>query len=597
MKFNLSFAEVKGIAEFIRKYKDGYIAKGYIGRNSISIKMRKSGLDSYYLHFYLPDVLFLSRENRISDGKNINLLEDFKIIDVLDPGTDRWIEIKGSRYSISIELMGGGNFVIYDDDKIFFKIKELKRKSVYDGKFTRPEIIDFLNKDFNWEELIKKSTGDPVRTLASKIGLSKYAEEALCYLGAEIKDNKDLIKHIQKLKEFADYIVKESRKMMIYIYGEKYLVTKSYCSNEDAQPKPIWEALEEIYDYFAASESDKYLAIKRDMERLEKEAENLREIGNTIMQHFSEIQELLEKAKIGEIRHGIEFEKRKVKTEIDGKEIELDMDKSVGENANSYYDASKKIKSKLDKIDVEEFKQKPKKQKKKLTQRIYQNYRWFITSEGNLVLAGKDAESNDSVVKKYLDEKDIYLHADIHGAPSVVLKNINGITEISINEAAQFAWCMSKAWNAGFGNGSVFYVTKSQVSKTPESGEYVPKGAWIIRGKKNYITHLELRLGIGIQKYQNREYVVSAPISALKPPFAVIIPGEQADLVEKVSDFLNVEKELIYPVLPPGKSMIEKFMEGSNPSEEDYEGNSGQERQDSYNAPEQEWKVQKFEKE
>lgn len=43
MKFNLSFAEVKGIAEFIRKYKDGYIAKGYIGSNSISIKMRKSG--------------------------------------------------------------------------------------------------------------------------------------------------------------------------------------------------------------------------------------------------------------------------------------------------------------------------------------------------------------------------------------------------------------------------------------------------------------------------------------------------------------------------------------------------------------------------
>ncbi len=587
MKFNLSFAEVKGIAEFMRKYKDGYIAKGFLGNNSISIKIRKSGLDSYYLHFYLPDALFFSRENRIFDGKNIEILEDFKILDVLDPGTDRWIVIKGPRYSISIELMGGGNFVVYDDEKILFKIKELKRKSMINGKFISPEIIDFLGEDFDWVNVISKSTGDPVRTLAAKIGLSKYAEEALCYLGIPINSNRDLIDNLPKLKEFANNIVQESKKMNIYIYGEKYLVIKSHCSDEDITPKPIWEALEEIYDNLSASDSDKYLAIKRDMERLEKEAENLKEIGNLIMIHFSEIQDLLQRARRGEIRQGVDFERRRVKVELDGKEIELDMDKSAGENANSYYDASKKIRSKLEKINVEDFKQKPKKQKKKLSQRIFQNYRWFITSEGNLVLAGKDAESNDSVVKKYLDEKDIYLHADIHGAPSVVLKNINGITEISINEAAQFAWCMSKAWNAGFGNGSVFYVTKSQVSKTPESGEYVPRGAWIIRGKKNYVTHLELKLGIGFQKYQNREYVVSAPTSALKPPYAVIIPGEQTDLVDKVSDFLNVEKELIYPVLPPGKSTLEKFVEGSNPSEEYNEEDGSEEGEDSYNPPEQ----------
>ncbi len=161
-----------------------------------------------------------------------------------------------------------------------------------------------------------------------------------------------------------------------------------------------------------------------------------------------------------------------------------------------------------------------------------------------------------------MDEKDLYFHADIHGAPSVILKNKNGIGEKSIMEAAQFAWCMSRAWNARFGNGAVYYVTKSQVSKTPETGEYLARGAWIIRGKKNYVTHLELELSIGFQLYENRNYLVSAPPSAINGKKVTIIPGNgKEEIVNKISDILNVEKEMIYPILPPGEIDIREIVD------------------------------------
>ncbi len=564
MKFNLSFAEIKAISQFLKQYSGGYIAKAYMNEEGMALKFRKSGIDSYYLHLFLPDILFLSRENRIENGKTVDLFEDFKIVDVSDPGTDRWILIQGTNGKISIELMGGGNLIVTEGDNIIFKIKEIKRKSGSGEKFTPPDIIDFTSNLFNWEEVISRSTGDPVRTLATRIGLSKYAEEAICRLGLKITNNVELLRYLDQIKAYSNLVIEKAREMNIFDYGEKYFVLESGCISERVIPKPVQEALEEIYDRMSEGSEDKIIAIKRDIERLKEEEKKLRELGTIIMNNFTLVQKLLEDARNGKLKQGVDFEHKKLSVQLDGKDVELDLDKSAGENANTYFDASKKIHQKLDKINVESFRTPQKKEKKKAVQRIFQNYRWFITSEGNLVLAGKDAETNDSVVKKYLDEKDIYLHADIHGAPSVVLKNNKGITEISINEAAQFAWCMSRAWNAGFGNGSVFYVTKSQVSKTPESGEYVPRGAWIIRGKKNYITHLELKLAIGMQRYQNRDYLVSAPPSALSEPYVTIVPGEEENLVEKISDFLNVEKEAIYPVLPPGRSKIEEFIKKSN---------------------------------
>jgi len=51
----------------------------------------------------------------------------------------------------------------------------------------------------------------------------------------------------------------------------------------------------------------------------------------------------------------------------------------------------------------------------------YEKYRWSISRNGYLIIAGKDASQNESIVKKYLRDKDIFLHADIAGAPATII--------------------------------------------------------------------------------------------------------------------------------------------------------------------------------
>lgn len=65
---------------------------------------------------------------------------------------------------------------------------------------------------------------------------------------------------------------------------------------------------------------------------------------------------------------------------------------------------------------------------------------------------------------------------------------------MTLNEAGTWAVCHSKAWNDNklF---PAFWVWGSQVSKTPESGEYLVTGSFIIRGKKTYLNPPKLELG------------------------------------------------------------------------------------------------------
>lgn len=47
----------------------------------------------------------------------------------------------------------------------------------------------------------------------------------------------------------------------------------------------------------------------------------------------------------------------------------------------------------------------------------------FITSENYLVVSGRDMQQNEMLVKRYLRKGDIYVHADLHGASTTILKN------------------------------------------------------------------------------------------------------------------------------------------------------------------------------
>jgi len=194
--------------------------------------------------------------------------------------------------------------------------------------------------------------------------------------------------------------------------------------------------------------------------------------------------------------------------------VELDFRKSVQENAAAYYDESKKLREKakgaekaavdtekklaeLEKRIAAEKEKAPAKVRVKREKEWFERFRWFRTSGGRLCIAGRDAKQNEVVVSKYLEEGDLFFHAEIHGAPATVLKGGAEAGEAEKREAAQFAASYSSAWKLGTATVDVYAVKKEQVSKRTEAGESAGKGAFIIRGEREWFKSTPLGLVVG----------------------------------------------------------------------------------------------------
>ncbi|NLD57321.1 MAG: fibronectin-binding domain-containing protein, partial [Methanomicrobiales archaeon] len=159
--------------------------------------------------------------------------------------------------------------------------------------------------------------------------------------------------------------------------------------------------------------------------------------------------------------------------EIDiGRNAKIYVHEGIEQNAGRYYDIIKKFKKKkegaLAAMAVTVTK-KPQKRREfvPLKKLWYHRFRWFITSDGIVVLGGRDAAQNEELVKKYLTGGDRFVHADVHGASVVIVK---GKTE-RMDEVTQFAASYSGAWRSGHATADVYSALPNQVSKTAESGE------------------------------------------------------------------------------------------------------------------------------
>lgn len=133
----------------------------------------------------------------------------------------------------------------------------------------------------------------------------------------------------------------------------------------------------------------------------------------------------------------------------------------------------------------------------------FEKFFWFVSSENYLVVAGHDAQQNELLVNRYLAPADVYVHADLTGASSVIVKNRRQlgtstqaeIPRMTLEQAGTFAMCRSAAWESKIVT-SAWWVRASQVSKTTASGAYLPTGSFIIRGKKNFLDPTQLVMGL-----------------------------------------------------------------------------------------------------
>ncbi|MCD6414343.1 MAG: DUF814 domain-containing protein [Candidatus Diapherotrites archaeon] len=261
-------------------------------------------------------------------------------------------------------------------------------------------------------------------------------------------------------------------------------------------------------------------------------------------------------------------------------ELELDLTKSVTENANYFYQLSKKSKKKLEglKKAIEETKrelarrealeEKPKKLRKKRERDWYEKYHWFFTSDGFLVIAGRDVKTNTEIVRKHMQKGDLYFHADIHGAPSTIIKaEGKEIPERSKREAAAFAGAFSKAFSAGLPVVDVYAVRPEQVKTAAKPGEFLPKGAFVIEGKREWFKKSSTVVAVSFDKEKNR--VVAGPPEAIAGKRLLVGPGgvPKGELARKVKHELeqlyktDIDVNEVLQLLPSGDGQILKLSE------------------------------------
>ena len=232
--------------------------------------------------------------------------------------------------------------------------------------------------------------------------------------------------------------------------------------------------------------------------------------------------------------------KKKINFELMGTCFELNYSQSVYGGREELYSKIKKISSKLSNAEVLLEKQKKVLSKSKWVKtnslnsppyshdeigeimetkytvlgqtkpNWFEQFNWFFTSDNLLFVSGKTAVQNEQIVKRYMEDSDIYIHSETFGSGSGIIKNplkldIPNTSPKSLIECGRFLIAHTKAWESGVGN-SAYWVHPSQVSKTPESGEYITKGSFIIRGQKNFICVDKMELGFGIIfKVQGKE--------------------------------------------------------------------------------------------
>ncbi|HDD72636.1 MAG TPA: DUF814 domain-containing protein, partial [Candidatus Aenigmarchaeota archaeon] len=191
----------------------------------------------------------------------------------------------------------------------------------------------------------------------------------------------------------------------------------------------------------------------------------------------------------------------------------------------------------------------------------YEKFKWFFSSDGFLVIAGRDATQNEIILKRHAEPHDLVFHADIPGAAFVVVKTQGmDVPDETKKEAAEFAAAHCKAWNKGLGTVDVFSVKREQVSKSPPSGEYLPKGSFMIYGEREWYRDLELKLAIGVKvdRENNTARVLSGPVMAMRRNsdyFVTIKPGFKKSLELA----RTVKNKILVRASPEDKFIIEKI--------------------------------------
>jgi predicted ribosome quality control (RQC) complex YloA/Tae2 family protein len=257
--------------------------------------------------------------------------------------------------------------------------------------------------------------------------------------------------------------------------------------------------------------------------------------------------------------------------------ITIDLNKSIEQNAGIYFDKAKKMKKKTDgakealansEKKLADFLKKKDKALKELEskktiareKKWYEKFRWFLSSEGFLVIGGRDATTNEIVIKKHTEKNDLVFHTDMVGSPFFVVKAEGKKPgKATIQESADATVTFSRAWKLGLGSTPAFMAKPEQLTKEAPAGEFVPKGGFITKGKLEYLEN-KINLAVGITK---DGAIMAGPVEAVKKNCEKYVQLEQgkdktSQIAKQIKHKLGGDLDEIIRALPAGGCKVKK---------------------------------------
>lgn len=532
---------------------------------------------------------------------------------------DRVIEIETEGNSLILELFSKGNVILTDSSRKIIMPFEIQR---WRDREIRPKLPykhppsganPFETDLDNFRKILLREEKTISSVLAVTFGFGKEYAAEICHSAKldPVKLSKGLnVDQTVSLYGILESLDKVRISPTIYTDFVSIFPMETFVNR-----KPIKENMETISqafdEYFssknlkpliqeaAKKESEKqkkmeYIAKtqKQAEEKFTKKAEESKSKANIIYLNYSIVESILttinKLLKIGkkwpEIKQAIEAEdspetnaikeirehEGTIILALSGQTIELDINKSVQENAEAYFVDAKKSKVKLEgvrsaieKVSALEEKldsknpdevQSEVKQRKKW----HEKFKWFISSTGMLVIAGRDATQNENIVKKHSEPNDFLFHADIQGAAFVLVKSDGKkIDEVTMKEASEFSAACSKAWTRGIGNADVYAFRPEQATKPSGS---LDKGSFVIQGQRIWFRDIALKLSIGIKIERDKSLVkvISGPVMATRKNsnyFLTIQPGHK-DSLELAREIKN---KIFLKAFPEDRYFIEKI--------------------------------------
>lgn len=254
--------------------------------------------------------------------------------------------------------------------------------------------------------------------------------------------------------------------------------------------------------------------------------------------------------------------------------IKIEYEKSAQENANEYYDKSKKLAQKklgaekairiLEKRLAEQ-QAKPAEKKERRIVKIaekkwYEKFHWFYTSNNMLAIGGRDAHQNEQLNSKHFEEKDLFFHADIFGASAVILIDGTSSPVEVREEVAQFAACYSRAWEEMLRSVDVYAMRRNQVSKSTSKGS-LGTGSFLLTGEREWFRSMTLNLAMYVADGELRTVPMATFVKLdVKSAYVTVTQGnlKKSDAAKKVMQALGYEDlDNVMRQLPNGAFKIE----------------------------------------